>query len=219
MVSKFRIEVDDDVAMGPPPNPNTFPQKVIVWRVSFDEEIDEFRLFYKECALVDLGSTDFEVFKRYLGAVVDREEPDSGNDLDDWHGPKGDDSGETPLSIDCDDYSYMAFVVRGKKWRFSRSHKPFTVKRGWDQKYRMARCAWRDPANGELRIEEEPGDGADDPDCTVAFFVADVRNQGQNRRVAFNIFVDLAMTRGSRRKRHIPIVVDPDVGYPGGNYP
>lgn len=49
--------------------------------------------------------------------------------------------------------------------------------------------------------------------CTVARFVADSRNLDAGHRIRFNINLDILDVSG----RVIPIIIDPDVGYPGGN--
>lgn len=49
--------------------------------------------------------------------------------------------------------------------------------------------------------------------CTVARFIADSRNIPDGVRIQFNINLDSIDSRG----RIIPFIIDPDVGYPGGN--
>jgi hypothetical protein len=49
--------------------------------------------------------------------------------------------------------------------------------------------------------------------CLVARFIADPRHLGAGERNRFNINLDVL----DGRERVIPIIIDPDVGYPGGN--
>lgn len=198
------------------------PNKLILWQMNFDEENDEFRLYYRRVSTHTIpsstGTITEDQLKAYLKKVVDGDEPD-------WNSLKfgSDKTGLTPLSIHHLERSVMVFVVRkAKRWEFSADAVPFMVKQDRDHHYMMARAVELD---GEtVKLSEKPGKG-----CRVALFVADAAADRQQYgtgadkefRTSFNIYVDLLLKRSDSldEDRRMPIGIDPDVGHPGGSEP
>ena len=204
----FRMTIAESENMGA--EPSTYPERVILWLLAFEEINGELLMFYESTATHDLRSSNLADFKAYLGEVLDGREPQ-------W-GPCGADRpSRSPLSIAFNQYAYHVFVLTDKRWRFFSEGPPFKVQMGKADYYLMARCAWRD-ASGVV-VGETPAEGID---STVAFFIADahgdLEEHGEDQRTAFNIYVDLLMTLGGRQYV-LPIAIDPDVGFPEGTNP
>jgi hypothetical protein len=211
--SPFRIFTGDDEEMVDVPEDYELPRDVIVWRLSFDEDVDEFHIFYHKVATHALPTNSWEAFEGYLKRIVD-------NNGINWRSPNEGTPGETPLSIAYDGLAFMVLVVRDKKWRFSVTGAPFTIQKGKTEYYLHPRCAWRE-RNGEFKVGKTANGGVD---CTTAFFVANAakdkadNGHGGTFATSFNIFLELSMRRRGGR-RTVPIVIDPDVGYPEGIKP
>ena len=82
-----------------------------------------------------------------------------------------------------------------------------------------AKCAWLDdPILKTTKVGKYPDK---DVRCRVASFVADTAGHlGVNPpvdHVPFNINLDLRLRRADGKIRLLPIIIDPDVGYPGGH--
>ncbi|HEX8482422.1 MAG TPA: hypothetical protein VF650_11005 [Allosphingosinicella sp.] len=211
----FRFDTGNDVQMPDVPQDYELPTRVVVWRVTFDEDGGELHIFYNRSAVHDLQSNDPADFEAFLARIVDRENIG-------WRDPDITTPGETPLSIKYDGLAYMVFVIRDKKWRFSVSGPPFSIQNYRTDYYLHPRCAWREPGAQDITISKQ-ADGT--VDCTTAFFIADAAgDQAANGDAqgkfmsSFNIFLELSMRRKGGR-RHVPIVIDPDVGYPEGTTP
>lgn len=122
---------------------------------------------------------------------------------------------KSPLSVKNFKYSYLIFKLTGKNWQFSRDKDPFSIGLpGLKKKlYFQAR-----------RVDDQgatvsPGDVKDD--CKIAYFISDgaKATSGTPRRYSddFNFHLDLIYYDSAGARQHMPIVIDPDVRYPGGS--
>lgn len=130
----------------------------------------------------------------------------------------------SPLSLRNETRSYVVYRLSSKNWQFGRRGFPITVgSMGEDKDYCFD--AFKVPASGYG--DRDPGfpfhSTANQPldDCKVAFFISD----GEEARAdvdddqyshAINLHVDVEYKTPPRR---IPIMLDPDVRFPGGANP
>lgn len=127
----------------------------------------------------------------------------------------------SPLSIRHDGYGYMVFVLDEKNWHFTAEHEPFAVKRGKEEYYVDPKCAWVIPS-GTVKIDRETSDTAE---CKVASFISHSARDRRHPsfkttfRSPFNFYVSLKLPRKTGGPLYLPLAIDPDVGYPGGNQP
>lgn len=123
------------------------------------------------------------------------------------------------LSLRNNQWRYIILKLsRSKNWQFCRDHPPFTLsKKAFNADlYREARRFEVDGTTS--RVYQNPaGSGTFVPvrdGSFVAYFVADNRTSGNFEDHGFNIHVDL-LYQGTQLR--LPIVIDPDVRYPGGS--
>jgi hypothetical protein len=121
---------------------------------------------------------------------------------------------KTPLSLQNKVHSYIIIRLTGRNWQFSYDKAPFSV--GIDgaksEAYWQAR-----KVDGQGRIVAP---GTPTKDCRLAFFVSDgVKALGRLRRYShgFNLHLDLKYKNSENEDSFMPIVIDPDVRYPGGS--
>ena len=124
--------------------------------------------------------------------------------------------GDTPFSINCTKKCVIVLVLHpGRNWQFAHDKAPFQIKKGREEYYFNATRVDR---KGTPLVGSGQSYG-----CKVAYFYGecdlDRTNQGGgNFKTAFNIHLDLLLYwRG--KELTLPIVVDPDVGHPGGGTP
>jgi hypothetical protein len=113
-----------------------------------------------------------------------------------------------------------------RNWRFSREVAPFSL-------YAKAPVDLRDyyfnpvavQENGDPVPVDADGDPLDSQPCTsrLAYFQALGESaheaQGQDNADRFNLHVEIVDPQDPTGKRCIPIIIDPDVGHPGGHEP
>jgi hypothetical protein len=123
---------------------------------------------------------------------------------------------KSPLTIFNDQLRYIFIILDDQSWQFSSKHVPFMVDKNHASTYLSARRYVKNFAGlfGEVGVEDlQHG-------CIVAGFIAN--NQiggGAAYSHAFNIYLDLLLTDWQNNTIPLPIVIDPDVGHPGGNGP
>lgn len=124
---------------------------------------------------------------------------------------------ETPLSLNNEKYCYVILKLSGKNWQFSREGAPFSVGiDGWiADVYRRAR---RVDAQGTVVDPTAIQDG-----CKVAYLIADGQTASggtpRDYRHPFNLHVDLIYQDSATNPSHMPIIIDPDIRWPGGSGP
>lgn len=194
-----------------PIDPNDIPDRAFAFYVEFDIQNSEVVLLYKKAYKYDItGFRDLKDKLDYLAKNLATVIPG-------WQAP--DVSGQlvTPLSIHNEKNCAIILVLGNKNLNFASQHAPFMVKRGYEDEY-VGPC--RVQSSGQ--IEDNPNVKVDD--CKVAFFVANTYKQhqgGDYNRVPFNIHVDLKIGVPDSKGQTplLPIIIDPDIGHPGGSKP
>lgn len=186
------------------------PTRVLAWKLLMDiNKTGEVDISYSEAWKFDITST--ETIKTHLEKYARDPNKSFGKK------PKEPFPNKTKsnLSIRHKDYSYMLFVVANPNLQFVEGGEPFEVENNNSQFYIDPLCAWLD--NGQVKFGREAG-----PGCRVACFIADsVEDQKASSEeffTNFNINLDLMLKRidNPTQIRPLPIVIDPDVGHPGG---
>jgi hypothetical protein len=213
-VPKARPLVGETEKLGDPPaNP---PRRVITWKITLTKNGGTIGIEYDKVAVHQL--TVPQTIDDYLKLLAANNPPADLN----WHDPDirprpTHQSRETPLSIEHNDYSYIVYWLEDANWYFTPEHEPFEILKGKKHLYLDPKCAWlvgSVATTGRLPPY--------DAQCRVASFVANSAAEPRDDRgefvTPFNFYITIRSTKGGRI-RYLPIVVDPDVGYPGGNAP
>lgn len=218
--NRVKIYSNDTDILSDTPPPSKYPTDVIVWKVRIHEVSDDINIEYDKVARHTLQAG--VGVSKYLEDIARGNSPKSNewvgfNTATDINNPER----ETPLSIRHTGYSYMVFVLDKKNWNFTAGREPFEVRRDKKQYYSDPLCAWLE--NGNIQVKRATSLTAR---CTVASFIADSRldqkETGDDTKAfhsPFNLYVTLHVKGNQGRVRGLPLVIDPDVGYPGGNYP
>lgn len=198
--------------------PTELPTDVIVWKMSIREGTDGIILEYDEVAQHMLRPG--EGVTEYLKQVARGSAPakwEKVNHTEDIQNPER----ETPLSIRHNGYTYMVFILDKKNWHFTAGREPFEVRSDKKSYYLDPQCAWIVGANVE--VKRTPPIGSQ---CTVASFIANAKldqkekgDDNQSFHSPFNFYVTLRVKGKNGRVSNLPLVIDPDVGYPGGYHP
>ncbi|HMG47809.1 MAG TPA: nucleotide synthetase [Allosphingosinicella sp.] len=142
-----------------------------------------------------------------------------GLDLTEDGAPKG--KYKTPLSLKNRKYCYVIFKLKSKKnnkkknWQFSGEQQPFSIIIDeWDKgKYYEARKVY----NGIEQAKDAKING-----CMIAYFISDgakavdVAPNGEYSH-GFNFNLDLIYKDSDQKDSYMPIIVDPDIRFPGGS--
>jgi hypothetical protein len=108
--------------------------------------------------------------------------------------------------------SYFVFVLEAGNYRFAADQHPFRVEGGKSDYHYEARCVWKEGINYK-HGRKAPVGKTSKVGYFIAFSDTDLSDSGgQTFTSSFNLYLDLDYATGS-----VPISVDPDVGYPGGN--
>jgi len=132
----------------------------------------------------------------------------------------------SPLSLKVPDLSYVIYKLSKRSWQFACRGYPLTVGTSSYSRYfcfEASRCApYHTGAIGEGYDGRDQGSAFEVPvmprnECKVAFFVVNGTLARANEadgeyEHAFNLHVDLLFADD----HHLPIMIDPDVRYPGG---
>lgn len=209
-------------------SPYTWPSTgmmAIAWHIDIgmdsEGQIDLSYTRAEECGLINSDDT----LRKVLSELILHPET-----INDWDTPKTESPMRTPLSIASKEDLVMIFVLNRKRnWQFSINHDPFMIQTGFEQHYfNPARVIkdFRELHNIDWIIDPINMAGAVVntvvKKCKVAYFIAKTAAhyvQVNNPHVAFNIYVDLMIKNRGGNKIRLPIVIDPDVGHPGGNRP
>jgi hypothetical protein len=213
------ISVGEVGEMGDVDSNTVLPQKVIFWRLRIFESgtAPNQRIEVGYNGVFSYMRTTEDITK-VLEKVLDGNFPAET----DWKTPKeyGSTPPKTPLSIfNNKEKCYMVFILDKKNWQFAEKELPFQVENGKEEFYLGAKCAWK--AGTKYYFRRRPSALVN---CTVAYFIAngdeDSEFSAGDFSTSFNIYLNLTfpVTIGSNVvTRLLPIMVDPDVGYPGGN--
>lgn len=192
---------------------------VITWRINFEKTGNVISIKYTQAAKYQLKNN--ETIVTYLKTAAKNQFPTGMQ----WFTPKWEDRPEnqpreTPLSLRHDGQAYMVFILEEMNWHFTADHDPFEVHKGKEAFYTNPRCAWKKGSDSD--VGRQPPANVD---CRVASFLSNAKDdRAQNgddlgRFVSpFNFYVSVKAAGGTR-PRYLPLVIDPDVGYPGGHYP
>jgi len=122
---------------------------------------------------------------------------------------------KTPLSLKNREYCYVIFKLKSKNWQFSGDKPPFSIgidwwKKGW---YFNARKVYNGIDQGHL---------AQKNGCMIAYFIADgaaALDDAPNGKYShgFNFHLDLIYEDSDHQPSYMPIIIDPDIRYPGGS--
>lgn len=133
--------------------------------------------------------------------------------------PMTDDAAPKPpftnqLSLQNKIYCYVVFKLTGKNWQFSYNEDPFSV----------ALQSTVPEIYFSPRKVDQQGNilarGTDQDNCKIAYFIADgaVAYDVDPQYVdPFNLHLDVMDTDSAGQPSRIPIIIDPDVRYPGGS--
>lgn len=199
--------------MGPLRKPP--PRRAVVWRLDIKPKNQKIDIEYS--GVYDHAFGPGEDIVSFLKALAQQPDANKGNP------PKEPvpGHGKSNLSIRFDQFAYIVIVLEDGNWKYSGGVAPFQIEKGNANYYTEPLCAWLE--NGQPKTGPTPP--ADT--CRVACFVADAADDKANSpnpldfSTAFNIYLDLALERKDDPDiiRLLSIVVDPDVGHPGGNEP
>ena len=130
-----------------------------------------------------------------------------------WRAPVVTPPSPSRLSLRNDIATYFVFILEPGNYRFSTDAYPFRIEGGKSSYHYEARCVW--PNGAGFTHARKPPIGVE---ARAGYFIAfsnfDLQHSGnQAFRSNFNIYLDLDYAGSAP----VPISVDPDVGYPGGN--
>ena len=215
---RARPYVGETKPLGSTPAANDLPTHVITWKLAITKNGGLIGFDYDKVAEHRLAAG--QSIDDYLTLLATERPPQGLN----WHEPNlkprpAHQPRETPLSIEHNGYSYIVYWLEDVNWHFTAEHEPFEIQAGKEDLYRDPRCAYL--VGTTPRVRRAPESGAR---CRVASFISNgAANQAGGDDLdefvtPFNFYVTIRSTKGGRT-RYLPLVIDPDVGYPGGNYP
>lgn len=122
---------------------------------------------------------------------------------------------KSQLSLQNEKYCYVILILSGKNWQFSHDKHPFSI--GLES---TDPPAYYEPrkvdGNGVVLDRDGVKDG-----CRIAYFIADgpAANSGTPGvyEDPFNLHLELIDRDSEGRPSRVPIIIDPDVRYPGGS--
>ena len=209
------------------------PKDVVVWKIRFYEKPDAtINIEYDVAARHTLAAG--ESIDTYLDKVARGElplqatspaEPKKPNT---WRKPNWDDSRLTEkrrervstLSVEHKGYSYIIFVLDDEtNWEFMPEKEPIRIDKKGEGLYFNPRCTYLPKDSPSAKTTRVPPKGEI---CRVASFIAkseeEPLEQDGSFTTPFNLYVRLTYNVQGR-PRQLPLIIDPDVGYPGGNAP
>lgn len=207
------IDPDDIVKMKEVLNPPK-PRDVMFIEVTLTGQIDQKHIpnpvHISYSRVGDYWLKDGENIKWLVNRVI------RGDHIPNWHTPNYNTQGNnlTGLSLESKEARYLVFVLNCSNCQFVKGSLPFRVQVKKDKYHFNPRVAWVTHTN-DIKHDLKPDAMAK---AKIGYFVArsdkDVSDHNGTSRSAFNIYLELTYNNGD-----VPISVDPDVGYPGGNYP
>lgn len=202
--------------------PDVLPAKAIVWKVGVSGSATNINIGYTDVGRFDLNNNNIEY---YLKKIARGNYPANIR----WKGsppariPRPTDLHRaTPLSIENQEFAYMIFVFDSNvNWQFTNDIPPFEISKGNRDYYRDPKCVWEAGISEPVVGRVPPGNVR----CTVASFISNAEKRGRNSQhprkyhvSPFNFYVSLKVG-GEGDPQYLPLVIDPDVGYPGGSQP
>lgn len=124
---------------------------------------------------------------------------------------------KTNLSLQNRTYCYVILKLSARNWQFSRNEDPVTL--GYEA------TKPQEVYFSPRKVDEQGnilGRGAVQDDCKVAYFIADgavAHGLEPDRVDPFNLHLDIMVKDSDDNPSPIPIIIDPDVRYPGGSGP
>ena len=187
-----------------------FPEDTPVWffRVNIDVDLRGDISFHYDNASSGKISSQADLDK-LIAKVANFTEPRWGDVLSTT-------VGDTPFSINCTSKCVFVLVLHpSRNWQFSHDKAPFQIKSGREPFYFNATRVDR---SGKPLVGAGTSHG-----CKVAYFYGECDRDraaqgGGDFKTAFNIHLDLLLY-WQGKELTLPIVVDPDVGHPGGGTP
>lgn len=200
----------------PDDRPSTWvPDWAVLCEVDIKASGGDFDLSFSKMKVIQLKAADkMQEFIDMLPGVCEE------NATNDWYRPQIKDEGKkiSDLSIWSEYCSAIAIKLSGKKnksWKFARIESPITVEN--DTTY-MAACEARTVSPQGIPMPPDQQDAGWDVAYFVAGPAANFKTADDGRKVLlFNLHVEI-ISKNSKYK-HIPVIIDPDVGHPGGTKP
>lgn len=201
---------DDIVRMKEIHNPSR-PDEVTFVEVNFTgqpnvpQEPTAIRVYYSRIAQYSFNNqSQYKNIRDLVNAYI------NGYPLN-WHTPNyNSDNKANRLSLKSREGRYIVFILKCANCRFARKDVPFRVESNKDEYHFNPRVVWT--KNSDILHEEVPDSNAD---AKIGYFIArserDYAAHGQFR-TGFNFYLEL-----TNQTEAVPVSVDPDVGYPGGN--
>lgn len=128
---------------------------------------------------------------------------------------------DSDLSLNNDSLSLIVYQLSSKNFQFGSRGWPITVAdKGYGKKayFDAKRVFFR-----QGKIYSDNGDSGDPviDGCKVAFFIADHMKANTeftgNYSDAINFHIEFYYDDDDKNRRYIPIIIDPDIRYPGGS--
>lgn len=190
------------------------PERVICWSVALTEEKGVIDIRYSRAWAFDRAGKDIDFYLSEYARDPDTERGRAPNQNSHPKKPK------TTMSIEYDRHAYFVFITENKNLYFSSKVVPFQVQKDNttpdnDAYYTNAVCAWEE--NGVVKIDKQAEHA-----CRVASFIANAKADQtaspnpKDFQTSFNMYFDIAV-KSNGVVQLLPIIIDPDVGYPGGN--
>lgn len=187
---------------------NNVINKVIIREIDIDISGDEIKIGYKNARVCKVA--DFDEFKNLITGDIS-----VNNKYLKKHRLKMKQEFESHLSISSEENAFLVFVLSQKNWQFCSTGAPFTILQKIKDKKRYYSASMVDPKGNILPSgdEKNPVESS-----KVAFFVA-LGAKGKAEEPGgysdpINIYVDIVEDNSGTI---IPIVIDPDIRYPGGS--
>lgn len=129
-----------------------------------------------------------------------------------WRDPVVANPKPSRLSLSNRDYRYFVFLLESGNYSFASKQHPFRVEAKKANYFYEAKCAWKEGTNYKHERLAKTGYPSKHG-YFIAFSDEDIVDHGEGFVSNFNIYLDLDFGSGD----FVPISIDPDVGYPGGN--
>jgi len=200
-----------------PPHTGKRPSWAIVREIDFEVRHNELWFYFSK------GSKNIQVGNEAaFGKLIDRI-LDDGLDWLDVGTPEP--PYASPLSLQNKRFSYIVYVLSSRNWQFGRHGLPITAGKNaqptvpnptpdqffYTDAYRVGE-SFTDKDMG-TPFEQEGAEPKDN--CKIAYVIAKGDKAGAVYSHALNLHVDLIYE--GKKRRFIPLMIDPDVRYPGGS--
>lgn len=190
------------------------PTRATVREIDVDVSNNEISIFFSRASF----NVDINSYPNGLMGLLRDIRDDTFTYVDDPYPTNHDplDPPSTQLSLQNEHVAYVIYKLSSKNWQFAHDYPPFTIgedARDADIYFKARRF---DPAGTSHRVDM----GARVPkveNCSVAYFMADgEKAKGFTGLYVHALNIHVEIISGARRAR-TPIIIDPDVRYPGGS--